>query len=70
MACVQQCYGKLCRLETDLFFQKRQLEYVVCPRHFEAIEAHKDRVQTRTSTSCKEQQKKKFDALLSRQTLE
>ena len=30
MACVKQCYGKLCRSETDLFFQKRQLEFVRC----------------------------------------
>ena len=70
MARIQQCYGKLRKLETDLFFQKRQLEYVVSPRHFKAIKAHKDRVQTRMSTLCKERQKKEFDALLSRQTLE
>ena len=52
------------------FLSKRQLEYIVSPQHLGAIEAHKDQVQTRMSTSCKERQKMKFDALLSRQTLE
>ena len=37
LAHVEQCYGKLCRLETDLFFQKHQLEFVVSQQRLAII---------------------------------
>ena len=64
---VSHCYGELRRLETDLFFQKRQLEHVFSSRHAVTIEEHKNAVQYKVSNSSKERQKKKFDALLARQ---
>ena len=66
MAHIQQCYGKLRRLETDRFFKKYQLEYVVSPQHFAIIEEHKEQVKAKMSSSCKERQKRKFDTLLAR----
>ena len=60
MAHVQQCYSQLHRLETNHFFQKRQLEYVVSPQHFAIIEEHKEQVKAKMSSSCKERQKRKF----------
>ena len=41
---VSHCYEELRRLETDLFFQKRQLEHVFSLRHAVTIEEHKNEV--------------------------
>lgn len=65
---IQQCYGKLRRLEIEIFFQKHQLEFIVSQQHFASVECHKEEVQTKFSTVSKERQKK-FDALLSKQNL-
>ena len=59
---IQHCYDRLRRLETDLYFQKRQLEHVDHSQHFASIEQHKEQVQVKVKTLCKERQKKKFDA--------
>ena len=39
---------------------------VVSPQHFAIIEEHKEQVKAKMSSSSKEQQKRKFDALLAR----
>ena len=65
---VQQCYGKLRRLETDLFFQKRQLEFVVGQQRLAIIEEHKGQVQEKVARAAKERQNKKFDTLVSKQS--
>ena len=64
---VQQCFGKLRRLETDLFFQKRQLEFVVGQQRLAIIEEHKGQVQEKVASAAKERQKK-FDTLVSKQS--
>ena len=53
-----QCYGKLHRLETDLFFQKRQLEFVVGQQRLAIIEEHRGQVQEKAACAVKERQKK------------
>ena len=58
---VQQCYGKLRRLETDLFFQKRQLEFVVGQQRLAIIEEHKAQVQENVALAAKERLKKKLN---------
>ena len=65
---VQQCYGKLRRLETDIFFQKHQLEFIVGKQRLSTIEEHKGQVQEKVARAAKESQKKKFDALVSKQS--
>ena len=64
---VQQCYSKLKNTETDLFFQKHQLEHALGPQKLAAIEKHKDDTQTKISAQAKERQKK-FDTLLAWKT--
>ena len=65
---VQHCYGKLKSLETDLFFQKQQLEFTLSCQKLTALESYKDESQTRTSSQMKERHKRKFDNLLARQS--
>ena len=65
---IQHCYSKLRRLETDMFFQKRQLEYTVGQQHFTTIEDHKKSMQTKVSYAAKNREKK-FDALLLKKRL-
>ena len=67
VACIQ--HDRLRRLETDLYFQKCQLEHTVHSQNFASIEQHKEQVQVKVKTSCKDCQKKKFDALAARQSL-
>ena len=55
---IQQCYGKLRRLEPEIFFQMHQLEFIVSQQHFASVECHKEEVQTKFSTVSKERQKK------------
>ena len=69
VARIQHCYNRLRRLETDLYFQKCQLEHVVHSQHFASIKQHKEQVQVKVKTSCEERQKKKFDALVARWSL-
>ena len=56
------------RLETDLFFQKRQLEFVVGQQRLAIVEEHKGQVQEKVAHAAKERQKKKFDTLVSKQS--
>ena len=63
---VQHCYGKLKNLETDLFFQKRQLDHALGPQRFAALEKPVTDSQKRTTTQTKERQKRKFDNLMAR----
>ena len=63
LAHVQQCYGKLRRLETDLFFQKHQLEFVIGQQWLAIIEEHKGQAQEKVARTAKERQKK-FDMLV------
>ena len=65
---VQHCYSKLKNLETDLFFQKRQLDHALGAQKLAVLEKHVSNTQTKVSTQTKERQKKKFDNLLARQT--
>ena len=65
---VQHCYSKLKSLETDLYFQKRQLEFTLSCQKLTALELYKDESQTRTSSQTKERHKRKFDNLLARQS--
>ena len=67
LAHVQQCYGKLRRLETDLFFQKHQLEFVIGQQWLAIIEEHKGQAQEKVARTAKERQKK-FDMLVSKQS--
>ena len=63
---VQHCYSKLKSLETDLFFQKRQLDYALGTEKSEALEKLVADTQTRTVIQTKERQKRKFDNLVTR----
>jgi hypothetical protein len=64
---VQKCYSKLKQLETDLFFQKRQLEHVLGDNVFEDMERYNKYIQTKTTDDTKRRQVKKFDALFTKQ---
>ena len=52
---VQQCYKKLRDLETDLFFQKRQLHHALASDRMAAVEEHRSDAQTKVSSKAKEQ---------------
>ena len=64
---VQQCYKKLGDLETVLFL-KRQLHHALGSDRMAAVEEHRRDAQTKVSSKAKERQKRKFEALLVKQT--
>ena len=61
---VQQSYSKLCRLETDLFFHKCQLEFIVGQQQLATVKEHEGQVQKKVARIAKERQKKKLDTLV------
>lgn len=65
---MQQCYKKLKHLETELYFQRRQLQHVLGSERIVAVEEHRSDIQTKVSTKVKDRQKRTFDALLVKQT--
>ena len=65
---VQQCYKKLKHLETDLYFQRCQLQHVLRSEWIAAVEEHRSDIQTKVSSKVKDRQKRMFDALLVKQT--
>ena len=65
---MQQCYKKLKHLETELYFQRRQLQHVLGSERIAAVEEHRRDIQTKVSNKVKDRQKHNFDALLVKQT--
>ena len=61
---IQECYRKNKQLETDLYFQRRQLEYALSQDLFQHVEDHCLRQTQRESQKAKDTQIKKFDNLL------
>ena len=66
-ACIRDGFVSKRRLGQDLFFQKRQLEFVLHPSHFLVFTAYCNNVQEKEKSRCKDRQKKKFEQLLSKQ---
>ena len=66
--CIQQCHDKLRGLETDLSFQKCQLEFVVGQQQFATIEGHKGQVQKKVAYTVKEREKKTFNMIVLKQS--
>ena len=52
------------RLQTDLFFQRRQLEYTLRPSHTASLHHLKERAVSQLTEKTKARQKRKFDNLL------
>jgi len=63
---VQHCYGKLKNLETDLFFQKHQLDHALGSQRFAALEKLVTDTQKKTTMQMKKERKRKFDNLMAR----
>ena len=55
-------------LETDLFFQKRQLEFALRPEHADALQQLKDRSSSQLTEKIKTRLKRKFNWFLQRRT--
>ena len=58
--------GTFCSMETDLFFQKWQLHHALVSDRMASVEEHMSDAQTKVSSKVKE--KRKFEALLVKQT--
>ena len=54
--------------QTDLFFQKRQLEFALRPEHADALQQVKDRSSSQLTEKIKTRLKRKFDQFLQRRT--
>ena len=60
---IEECHKKKRRLDTDRYFELRQLQYVLKPSHFTSVESHLQNVLTAEKTRCKDSQKSKFQKL-------
>lgn len=61
---IQECYRKIRHLETDLYFQRRQLEFSLQPDHLQELEHHHTHISDRESQKFKSTQIHKFDNLI------
>ena len=64
-ACIQQGYVTKKKLSQDLFFQQKQLEYLLKPSHLTTFTSYCKGLQDKEKSTCKIRQKKKFEKLLS-----
>ena len=63
-ACIQECYRKICHLEKDLYYQRRQLELSLQPDHFQELECQRTHISDRENQKFKSTQIRKFDNLI------
>ena len=65
---IEDCHHKIRQLDTDCYFQLRQLEYVLLPLHLQAVKEHAHNIKQDEKNKCKSRQKNKFQKLLAEQT--
>ena len=63
---IQGCYKETRELETDLYFQRRQLEFILQPGHFQELEEHRVSLTNHVYQKSKATQIRKFNSLLER----